>query len=79
MIIKTRMTEYPCFRAERHKENIHLFDEEGSCFTVLMNPKVVAVEGGEIVNVELPEPTTEERLEVLESAMLEMIGVSMND
>lgn len=79
MIIKTKMTEYPCFRAERHKENIHLFDEKGNCFTELVNPYIVSVEGGDIVDVELPEPTAEERLAALEAAMLEMIGVNIND
>jgi hypothetical protein len=66
MIIKTKMTEYPCFRAEQHKEDIHLFNESGKCFTILVNPKIQEVVGGEIEVIEAIETeTTEDILNAL--------------
>lgn len=65
MIIKTKFSEYPCFRAEQHKEDIHLFNESGKCFTVLVNPTVREVVDGEIIVVEAPEATTEDVINAL--------------
>lgn len=70
MIIKTKMTEYPCFRAEQHKENIHLFNESGKCLAVLVNPTVREVVDGEIEVIESVTQTTDaERIAQLEEAL----------
>ena len=53
-----------CARAERHTDGIYLFDENGELIVILASPEDIrSVEGGEIVDVELPEPTPADRLE----------------
>ena len=79
MNVITGAGSHECARAERYADGVHLFDENGELVVILESPEdICSVEGGEIVVVELPEPTAEERLEALEAAMLEMMGVSID-
>ena len=79
MIIKFNNVVHHCSRAEQHKNDLHLFDENGDLRYVLKNISNVEVEDGEISVIEAPEYSEKERIAALEDSVLEMIGVNMND
>ena len=78
MIVKFNGIAHHCARAERHKDEIHLFDENDNLRYVLQNISNVEVEDGAITVLEEQEPTESERLVALEAAMLELMGVTEN-
>jgi hypothetical protein len=70
MNVTTSIGPHECARAERHKDGVHLFDENGELIIILASPEDIrSVEGGEIVVVDKPEPTQNERVEALEAAI----------
>ena len=64
MNITTSAGTHECAKAERHKNGVHLFDENGELIVVLESPEDIrSVEDGEIIIVDYPNPTQIERIE----------------
>lgn len=64
MIIKTKNTSYECSRAERHGVDIYLYTEESKQVTILEDPAIIEVIGGEISVVEADSLT---QLDIIEA------------
>lgn len=70
MNVTTSIGPHECTRAERHKNGVHLFDENGELIVILESPEDIrSVEDGEIIIVDYPDPTQTERIEALEAAV----------
>lgn len=64
MIIRMGHRVYECTTAEKYKDGVHLFDENGKLLIILGSPEyITSVEGGEIIVVEEAEPTQLDRIE----------------
>ena len=64
MNVVTSSGPHYCARAERHKEGVYLFDENEELIVILESPEDIrAVEDGEIIVMEQPEPTQADRIE----------------
>ena len=59
MIIYTNRNAYECASAEQHLDGVHLLNEDGSIYVIIEQPhRIQKIEGGEIVIIEQPEPTS---------------------
>lgn len=66
MKVFTKRDVYECASAEQYLDGVHLLNEDGSIYVILVQPDMIqSVEDGEIVIMERSEPTEEEDISAL--------------
>lgn len=66
MKVYTKRDVYEVASAELYSDGVHLLNEDGSIYVILVQPDMIqSVEDGEIIVMERPEPTEEEDISAL--------------
>ena len=66
MKVYTKRDIYECASVEQYLDGVHLLNDDGSIYVILVQPDIIQkIEGGEIIVMERPEPTEEEDISAL--------------
>ena len=66
MKVYTKRDIYECASAEQYLDGVHLLNDDGSIYVILVQPDIIQkIDGGEIIVMECPEPTEEEDISAL--------------